>query len=82
MTIETKRVPAGISGGATQRIVGAITQDITRRVTGAITASITVRVPDEVIGLGPFLLLEGDFIGLLTMEGDDTDGYLGLQGSY
>lgn len=69
MTDVTKRVPSGAAGGATLRI------------TGAITASTTVRVPEEVIGLGPFLLLEGDLAGALAVEGDE-DGYLKLQGSF
>lgn len=68
MTTVTKRVPPGATGGATQRVVGAI------------TASTTVRVPEEIIGLGPFLLLEGDSAGALAMEGDE-DGYLKVQGS-
>lgn len=82
MTIVTKRTPSGAAGGATSRVTGALTQDITKRVVGTITASITVRVPTEVIGLGPFLLLEGDFTGALAYEQDTTDGYLKLQGSY
>jgi hypothetical protein len=74
MTTVTKRVPSGASGGSTLRVVGAI------------TSSITVRVPEEVIGLGPFLLLEGDFSGALAFpvvdEEADFDGYLKLQGTY
>lgn len=74
MTTVTKRVPSGAAGGATLRVVGAI------------TALITVRVPEEVIGLGPFLLLEGDFAGALAFpvvdEEADFDGYLKLQGTY
>jgi hypothetical protein len=81
LTTTTKRVPSGASGGATQRITGTITEDITRRVVGVITASTTVRVPVDVIGLGPFLLLEGDFAGALAMEGDES-GYLRLQGAF
>lgn len=69
MTTVTKRVPSGAAGGATLRVVGAITSSTT-----------TVRVP-EVIGLGPFLMLEGDFGGALALEGDE-DGYLRLQGSF
>lgn len=81
MTTVTKRVPSGASGGSTLRVVGAITQDITRRVTGAITASTTVRVPEEVIGFGPFLLLEGDYAGAIAVE-NGPDGYLKLQGTF
>lgn len=85
-TVTTKRVPPGAAGGATNRVTGAITADITRRVTGAITESTTVRVPDGVIGLGPFLLLEGDFSGGLAFpvvdDEDDFDGYLKLQGTF
>lgn len=81
MTTVTKRTPSGASGGATNRITGAITASTTKRVTGAITASTTVRVPEEVIGLGPFLLLEGDFAGALAYEQNDIDGYLKLQGA-
>jgi hypothetical protein len=81
LTIVTKRVPPGAAGGATQRITGTITEDIIKRVVGAITASTTVRVPTEVIGLGPFLLLEGDSAGALALEGD-SDGYLKLEGSF
>jgi hypothetical protein len=68
-TTTTKRVGSGAAGGATLRVVGAI------------TTSTTVRVPEEVIGLGPFLLLEGDFAGALALEGDE-DGYLKLEGTY
>ena len=68
LTILAKRVTANAAGGATLRV------------TGAITASTTVRVPTEVIGHGPFLLLEGDFAGALAHEGD-VDGYLKVQGS-
>jgi len=81
MTTTTKRVPPGAAGGATNRITGAITADTTKRVVGAITASITVRVPEEVIGLGPFLLLEGDFAGALAYEQATVDGYMKLEGS-
>lgn len=71
-TTTTKRVGSGAAGGATLRVVGAI------------TVSTTVRVPEEVIGLGPFLLLEGDFAGALAFpvvdEETDIDGYLKLEG--
>lgn len=67
MTTITNRVPPGVTEIATRRVVGAITQNITRR------------VPEEIIGRGPFLMLEGDFAGALAVEGDE-DGYLRLQG--
>jgi hypothetical protein len=74
MTDVTKRVPSGAAGGATLRVVGSITE------------STTVRVPEDVIGLGPFLLLEGDFSGALAFEDindeTDVDGYLKLQGTW
>lgn len=86
MTTVTKRTPSGAAGGATQRITGAITADATKRVVGTITASITVRVPEELIGLGPFLLLEGDSAGALVpeelLDHGEVDGYLKLQGSF
>jgi hypothetical protein len=82
MTIETKRVPPGVAGGATNRISGAITASATKRVVGAITESITRRVPISVLGTGPFLLLEGDSTGALAYEGVDTSGYLKLEGTY
>lgn len=86
MTTVTKRTPSGASGGATSRITGAITADSTKRVTGAITESTTVRVPEEVIGLGPFLLLEGDFSGALAFEAIDEEsdpvGYVKIEGSF
>lgn len=85
MTTTTKRVPSGAAGGATQRITGAITADTTKRVVGAITESTTRRVPEVIPGLGPFLLLEGDYAGALRFEAidEETDpvGYLKLQGS-
>lgn len=79
MTTVTKRVPPGAAGGATLRITGAITASTTKRVIGAITASTTVRVTEDVIGLGPYLLLEGDYAGAVPLEGD-ADGYLRIEG--
>ncbi|WP_370057661.1 hypothetical protein [Sinorhizobium fredii] len=68
-----------------------MTTVIKRVSSGAITSNVTRRVP-EVIGLGPFLLLEGDFSGALAFEagpdeeaiedGLEVDGYLRLQGSF
>lgn len=86
MTTVTKRTPSGVAGGATQRIAGAITVDATKRVVGAITASTTVRVPETIIEIGPYLLLEGDSSGTLSFTATDEVvglfGYLKLQGTY
>lgn len=54
----------------------------TQRVpSGAITSTTTRRVPSEAIGLGPFLLLTGDFEGALRLA-DPLEGYLKLTGEY
>jgi len=55
---------------------------ITKRVPFGTSGGLTLRrIPEEVeiIGLGPFLLLEGDFAGPLALE---EDGYLKLEGSF
>lgn len=81
MTIITKRVPPGASGGATKRVTATAAGGSTKRVTGAITAATTKRVAGELLIDGPFLLLEGDFDGLLRIE-EDGAGSLKLEGSF
>ncbi|MBB4277242.1 hypothetical protein [Rhizobium mongolense] len=75
----------------TRRTGGAINSTATKRVTGALTESTTKRVPAALLGLGPFLLLEGDYDGALILtEPDDVqaqednmelEGFMRLEGS-
>lgn len=82
MTTTTKRVLSGVSGGATSRVVSAATQNITKRLAvTTLTEGTTARLVSDVLGLGPFLLLSGDFEGALRLSGDEV-GYLKLNGTY
>ncbi|CAN7397825.1 hypothetical protein LJR235_002380 [Pararhizobium sp. LjRoot235] len=55
---------------------------ITKRLSTRPSGSATQRVPDDVIGLGPFLLLEGDFGGALAYEGEADGIHLLLEGDW
>jgi hypothetical protein len=79
----TKRIINLVSVNATSRIASEAGINATQRIedTSTITEDTTYRQPSEVIGLGPFLLLEGDYEGALRL-GSEYNGYLKLEGVY